>query len=155
MSAAETHWLAPAVYPALIAFVCAVVVFLWRKILEVRSANRAVLAEIQRLIKVVKIHRNWWKDRMDKKDTDYPLIPFSHPVYDKQVQNIGSLNGAVVVRVVRLYGYLDFLNSMQEARQEHIKARKSDEFNAMYLGVLDKFLSQFETAFDKEFEGLD
>ncbi|HEY3914696.1 MAG TPA: hypothetical protein VGN61_09440 [Verrucomicrobiae bacterium] len=154
MPATETHWLAPAVYPALIAFVCAVVVFLWRKFLEVRSVNRAVLAEIQRLIKVVKIHRSWWKGRMDKEDTDYPLIPFSHPVYDKQVQNIGSLNGAVVVRAVRLYGYMDFLNSMQDSRLAHVKAGKADEFNTMYLGVLDKFLSQFETTFDKEFEGL-
>ncbi len=155
MSVAESHSLAPAIYPALIAFVSAVVVLLWRKFLEVRSVNRAVLAEIQRLIKVVHIHRNWWKDRVDRKDTDYPLIPFSHPVYDKQVQDIGSLSGAVVVRVVKLYGYLDFLNSMQNARQAHVKAGKSDEFNAMYLGVLDKFLSQFETAFDKEFKGLD
>ncbi len=155
MPATETHWLAPAVYPALIAFVCAVVILLWRKFLEVRSVNRAVLAEIQRLIKVVKIHRNWWKDRMDKHDTDYPLIPFSHPVYDKQAQNIGSLSGAVVVRAVKLYGYLDLLNSMQESRREHIKAGKSDEFNTMYLNVLDKFLSQFEIVFAKEFEGLD
>ncbi|MGP8200952.1 MAG: hypothetical protein ACLQU4_15780 [Limisphaerales bacterium] len=155
MPATETHWLAPAVYPALIAFVCAVVILLWRKFLEVRSVNRAVLAEIQRLIKVVKIHRNWWKDRMDKHDTDYPLIPFSHPVYDKQAQNIGSLSGAVVVRAVKLYGYLDFLNSMQDSRREHIKAGKSDEFNTMYLNVLDKFLSQFEIVFAKEFEGLD
>jgi len=155
MAAIEPHWLAPAVYPALIAFVGAVVVLLWRKFLEVRSLNRAMLAEIQRLIKVVKIHRNWWKDRIDKKDTNYPLIPFSHPVYDKQAQNIGSLSGAVVVRAVKLYGYLDFLNAMQDSRPAHIKAGKSDEFNTMYLGVLDKFLSQFETAFNKEFEGLD
>jgi len=155
MSATETHWLAPAVDPALIAFVSAVVILLWRKFLEARSLNRAVLAEIQRLIKVVRIHRNWWKDRLDKKDTDYPLIPLSHPVYDKQVQNIGSLSGAVVVRAVKLYGYLDFLNAMQAAREAHIKARKADEFNTMYLGVLDKFLAQFEAAFDKEFERLD
>ena len=41
MSATETHWLAPAVYPALIAFVCAVVILLWRKFLEVgRSTGR-------------------------------------------------------------------------------------------------------------------
>lgn len=155
MSAAETHWLAPAIYPALIAFVCAVVIFLWRKILEVRSLNRAILAEIERLLKVVRIHRDWWKGRMKKKDMNFPLIPFSHPVYDKQVQNIGVLHGAVVVRAVKLYGYLDFLNSMQESREAHIRAGKSEDFNAMYLGVLDKFLAQFETAFDDEFNGLE
>ena len=71
------------------------------------------------------------------------------------MRSIGSLNGTIVVRVVKLYGYLDFLNSMQQSRREHIKAGKSNEFNTMYLGVLDKFLSQSETAFDKEFERLD
>ncbi len=41
------------------------------------------------------------------------------------------------------------------ARQAEVKAGKSDEFNAMYLDGLDKFSSQFKTASDKEFEGLD
>ena len=139
---------------ALIAFLGAALVFLSRKLLEQRSVNRAVLAEMQRLIEVITRHEAWWSTLIAKKATNHPLLPFSYPVYSSQVKNIGTLTGSVVVRAVRFYGYLEFLNALQCARPQYTAANKADEFDDLYHGALQQFLHAFGTAFEKEFKQL-
>ena len=154
MSIDTTNQLNPEVIAGIIAFIAAVGVFIGGKILDARSVNHAVLAEMKRLIDVVEAHQKWWAGRMAAKDTNYPLIPFSHAVYAKQVENIGVLNRSVVVRCVQFYGYLDFLNSLQESRHKFIAAGKSAEFDTMYADSLDSFTRTHCHAFQKEFANL-
>lgn len=145
----------PAIVAAVIAFVSAAATFFWQKRSERRSINRGILAEIRRILKVVRSHRDWWATRVETEDTDHPLIPFSQAVYSKQVANIGALSNRLVVRVVTFYGYLEFINSLQAARPEYVAAAKAGEFNKMYLGVLTTFLADYEHAFDDDFKGIE
>jgi hypothetical protein len=144
----------PGIIAAIIAFLGTIITFFWRKSLEKRSINRAILAEIQRLIRVVTIHEKWWAERLAAKDTNFPLIPFSHAVYSKQVPNVGALNHRVVANVVTFYGYVRFLNSLQEARPEYIAAQKQAEFDITYHAALKTLLQEYSHAFDEEFKGL-
>jgi len=70
--------------PAL-AFVAAFGVFFAGQYFEAWSVNHAVPAEMKRLIEVIKKHQEWWACRMEEKETNFPLIPFSHAVYSTQV----------------------------------------------------------------------
>jgi 5'-nucleotidase (lipoprotein e(P4) family) len=144
----------PAIVAAVIAFLSAAALFFWQKWLERRSINRAILAEIRRILTVVRSHRDWWEKRLDDKDIDHPLIPFSHDVYSNQVTNIGALTNRLVGRAVTFYGYLGFINSLQRARPEYIANGKRAEFGKMYLGVLTSFLADYEHAFDEDFGGI-
>lgn len=154
MGIQATSQLNPEVIAGIIAFVAAVGVFVGGKILDARSVNHAVLAEMKRLIHVVEVHRDWWAKRMAAKDTNYPLIPFSHVVYTKQVENIGVLSRSVVVRCVQFYGYLDFLNSLQGSRDQFIATGKSAEFDKMYADSLESFTRTYGHAFKEEFAKL-
>ncbi|HYL68996.1 MAG TPA: hypothetical protein VEX69_07515 [Candidatus Limnocylindria bacterium] len=140
--------------PPVLAFVAAVGVFFVGKYLDARSVNHAVLAEMKRIIEVVKKHQEWWTDKMKAKDTNFPLIPFSHAVYTTQVQNIGVLSGRLVVRAVQFYGYLDFLNALQASRPQFIAAGKPAEFDEMYGAVLGSFVRTYGRTFEKEFSKL-
>jgi hypothetical protein len=154
MQGEATLHLDPQVIAALLAFIGTVVAFFARKSLESRSINRAVLAEIKRLTEVGATHKKWWEERVHEKDTNYPLIPFSHAIYTKQAKNIGVLKGGVVVRAVQFYGYVDFLNALQASRPAHLAAGKSPEFDETYSKALANFVRRFGTAFDNELSGL-
>jgi hypothetical protein len=125
-------------------------VFLFRrgKSLEKQSINRAVLAEIHRLLEVVKDHIDW-KGRRDPK---FPLIPFATPVYEKHLDNIGSLDDEIVTLVVRLYGHVAYLNSLQGLRRQYDDAGKSAEFGEQYEGSLLRLVNEFGNKFDRAFE---
>ncbi|HJZ94294.1 MAG TPA: hypothetical protein VKE40_25740 [Gemmataceae bacterium] len=125
-------------------------VFLFRrgKSLEKQSINRAILAEIHRLLEVVKEHIDW-KGRRDPK---FPLIPFATPVYEKHLDNIGSLDDEIVTQVVRLYGFVAYLNALQALRQQYHDAGKSAEFAEQYESSLLRLVSDFEGKFDRAFE---
>jgi hypothetical protein len=146
--------IAPEVIAPLVTFAGAVALFVYRKNLEKTSINKAILAEIKRLVEVVERHQKWWEERIQAKDTNHPLILFSHAVYAKQVDNIGALQGSLVVRVVQFYGYLDFLNALQASRPHYIAAKKSNEFDHVYNGALKELLKNFGQAFASEFEKL-
>jgi len=148
-----SHQIDPGIIAAIIAFLGTIITFFWQKSLEKRSINRAILAEIQRLIKVVTTHEKWWAERLAAKDTNFPLIPFSHVVYSKQVPNVGALNHRVVANVVTFYGYVRFLNSLQEARPQYLAAQKQAEFDITYHDALKTLLKDFDHAFDEEFKG--
>ncbi len=146
--------LAPEVIAALVAFAGAIALFVYRKNREEKSINKSVLAEIKRLLDVIQRHKKWWEGRIQAKDTNYPLIPFSHVVYSKQVANVGALKGSLVVRAVQFYGYLDFLNALQASRPQYIAAGKSADFDQVYDGALKELLDTFGQAFADEFQKL-
>lgn len=145
----------PAIVAAIVAFLSTAAMFFWRKRLEQRSINRAILAEIRRILTVVRQHRDWWAKRVELGNTDYPLIPFSHVVYSQQVPNIGALTNRVVAKAVTFYGYVGFINSLQAARPQYNEKEKKAEFDKMYLGTLTTFLKDYEHAFDKDFEDME
>jgi hypothetical protein len=129
----------------LIALFGAVGLFLYRKHREKISINKAVRAEIRRLLVIVPAHRDWWEKT--KNDADQILIPFSHAVYAKQVSNIGELDDALVEKAVEFYGYLDFLNDLQKTRDRYIEKNKFQEFNSLYGNSLNSFIKRFENRF--------
>ena len=150
----------PTVIAAVIAFFSAVVIFACRKCLDRRSINRALLAEIKRLIHVVTLHRDWWDRLVRDGDTDDSLIPFSHAVYTAQVENIGELRGGVVARAVTFYGSLDFINALQAARPLYDVGKNTqggeplkDVFNRQYLDRLNGFIREAERDFAEELHG--
>jgi type II secretory pathway pseudopilin PulG len=148
MVSQHLNWLNSAVVVALIGVVGGIVAFFVRGIVEKRNTNKAVLAEIRRLLVVIREHKEWYEKKLTpSKRLDYPLIPFSHPVYDKQVDNIGILNWGLVAKVVRFYGYVDFLNALQSARAKH---PHSDDFDLVYLDALGRCESIHH--FDNDFK---
>jgi hypothetical protein len=137
----------------LIAAIIALSPFFGRKLLEKQSTNRAVLAEIKRLLTVVAEHRDFWQKCVENRTTDHhALIPFSHVVYDKQVKNVGAIKGRLVAQVVQFYGYVDYLNNFQALRKDYDAAGHSDEFNKMYTSALTRFLTDFDHAFRDAFK---
>jgi hypothetical protein len=139
-------WLNPAIAVALLGFFAGAVSFISRRWIERRSSNRAVLAEINRLLVVIVRHESWYRELQNRQD--YPLLPVSYIVFRKQVDNIGVLKPAFVAKAVQFFGYVDFLKSLQAARTQH---ENSNEFDAGYLDALCQFRGLFFTAFDRDF----
>lgn len=120
-----------------------------QKAAEARSTNRAILAEINRLLAVVKEHRAFWEREVKSKTTaHHPLIPFSHVVFSGQVANVGVIHRKLVAEVVQFYGYVDYLNSFQVLREKYDKEGHTDEFNEMYLRGMKRLLDDFEKVFE-------
>jgi hypothetical protein len=120
-----------------------------QKAAEARSTNRAILAEINRLLTVVKEHHAFWERMVKSKTTSHhPLIPFSHVVYSGQVANVGVIHRKLVAEVVEFYGYVDYLNSLQALRGNYDAAGHEEEFNCMYLNSLERLLHDFEKVFE-------
>jgi hypothetical protein len=146
----------PSVVAAIIALigslltVAGTVYLFWRgKSAERRATNKAVLAEIHRLLCVVMPSHDRWPG---KEDPAYPLIPFSTPVYREHLKNIGGLDDDLVELVVRFYGYIDYLNSLQALRAQYIAGGKTQEFNDQYKKSLSSVLTDFNGVFKKGFE---
>jgi len=118
-----------------------------RKYLEERSVNRAVLAEINRLITAVRRHYDWWVALTSRHP--HPLVPFSYAVYKQHVKNVGVLKKDLVGAVVQFYGYLQFINDLQTRRK---RFENGAYFEAVYTGSLKNFLELFEHRFDDEFK---
>lgn len=122
--------------------------FVVRKIWEDWSINKAVQAEIDRLMEVIRRHRDFWQECVANGTTSHhPLIPFRHVVYDKQVKNLGVIYGGKVDAVVRFYGYVDYLNDLQLLRKHYDNSENSSEFNEMYIGTLSRMLGLFKSTF--------
>src|SRR5229473_3922957 len=82
---------------------------------EDRAVNKAILAEVNRLITAGRRHYDWWGSltaRISK-----PLVPFSYAVYKQNVKNVGVLAEDLVGAVVQFYGYLQFINDLQIRRK--------------------------------------
>ena len=115
-----------------------------QKFWENGSVNRAILAETGRLWDVIKQHEEFWQHCVANNTTSHhQLIPFTHAVYDKQVENVGVIKRVRVAEVVRFYGYVDYINDFQGLRKKYEKAGHAKEFNDMYLRLLALVVKQF------------
>jgi len=138
---------------AILAFASAVGLFFIGKHLEHRSVNKAILAEIDRLIEIIARHEAWWDNCIEHRSyAARPLFPFSTDIYDKLASNIGVVDGAHVAQVARFFGYVKFLNAYQ--RQQ--RTFKDDpealtRFAWSYLGSLRTCLRDYDGAFDAAF----
>ena len=125
------------------------------KFYEKRSTNKAVLAEVFRLLRVVRAHQHFLQRCVEEGSTERrPLIPFTYRIYTNQIQNIGVIRPGVVAKVVEFYGDIDFINSYQALKDPAAKSGHLDEFNAAYIRFLAGILEQFERGFQKEFKRL-
>lgn len=133
---------------SILGVLAALVIFYWGKRIERKGVNKALLAEIKRLLWVVCERHIEWRP----KNTNAPLIPFTTPVYSKHAQNIGMLDRDVVANVASFYGYLHFLNALQRSRVEYDKLNLRADFDKTYQESLDKFCELFGCAFEKAFQ---
>ena len=126
---------------AVIAGIFTIIGLFFTKHMERRSVRTAIFAEIQRLLVVIASHEHKWQEWIDNKTTDKePLIPFSCDVYQKHIVNLGLISSKYVSKVVQFYGYVNFINSIQQHRNEY---KVTAEFDALYQSVLQNILKQF------------
>lgn len=139
------------VMTALVAPAVAVLTWAITRLLEARAIQQAVYAELVRLLGVVKSHQQvvlaWRSERVH----DQPLVHFSTDVFDANKEAIGRLDRALVAEVVMAYGWIRFLNALQDARADYRSistesTHKSgdDEFIKVYLDALAKFTARTE-----------
>jgi hypothetical protein len=125
------------------------------KVYEKHSTNKAILAEIYRLLRVVAAHRDFWQRCVEDGSTDRrPFIPFAYRIYSNQIQNIGVIRPGIVAKVVEFYGDIDFINAYQALKDPAVESGHLDEFNTAYIRFLSSILKQFEPAFKEEFKRL-
>jgi len=133
---------------AIITFLGGCILYVAGKVIEKNNINKAILAEIKRLLKAVTAHEKWWAARIEAKDTNYPLVPFKIDVYAAQINSIGMLKRDLIVHVVEFYGYLQFINSIQGFRDQYVKEGKSDQYNDFYHKLLKNIIRDFSTVFE-------
>jgi hypothetical protein len=121
------------------------------KFLESRSANTAILAEIQRLLKVIESHKKWWEDCIKSRETDLPLTQFTTPIFDAQVENIGNIDRQMVAKVVAFYGWVKFINAIQGEKAKYPQTARGAKFNDQYLNILGDVLARYKGTFDNAF----
>ncbi len=127
--------------------------FYRRRETESQRVNKAVAAEIHRLLKyVIPPHKDWWKRCQDSNDEDLPLIPFTTPVYDEHAKNIGMLDDDFVATAASFYGYVQFLNALQKSRKGYIKLNKLSMFVGTYQDALQNALDVYGNAFAAVFK---
>ncbi len=130
----------PAIWVAILGFGF----YFVRKFWENGSVNRAILAETGRLWELIKEHEEFWRPCVAANTAGHhQLIPFSHDVYDKQVKNVGVIRRELVTKVVRFYGYVDFINDFQKLRKDYEASGHAQEFNEMYLRLLGTVINKF------------
>src|ERR1700730_4813262 len=135
----------PVVIAALIALAATLGASWYDKYAQKKTTNKAILAEIHRLVEVVLDHVRW----EGRRDPKYPLIPFSTPVYTEHVKNIGWVDQDSVALVVKFYGYLGYINCLQALREQYISA--GIDFNKQYEDSLERLLNNFRNEFDLAF----
>lgn len=143
------------VYAAIAAGLFGLFMFLITKYLERQSVTKALLAEIQRLMVVIPEHLGHWKKWMDKGETQkHPLIPFSCDVYAKHIENLGLVDRKYVGSIVKFYGYLKFVNSLQEAqaKERELNENNSESFKYEYNASLERLVKDFGNAFNNAFK---
>ena len=141
-----------AIWVAIIGGLFSILAVFYKNWTEERRVNIAVFAELQRLLTVIEEHKSWWEDRMKNNDTAFPLIGFLTPVFDQHGKDLGQIDITVVAKVVKFYGYLKFINSLQSERKNYISAGKSNDFDQQYLDVLNRILSDYKAEFNDVFK---
>jgi hypothetical protein len=122
---------------------------------EKTAINIAVLTEVHRLLPVIRSHRKWWNCLPETDKERLPLIPFSTPVFNGQVQQIGKLEKNVVGSVGAFYGYLGYINQLQTSRKAYLDAGRPARFKEQYLQSLDNILRDYDSEFDAQFKQLE
>lgn len=141
----------PAVVTALLGLLVALGKYVYDGWRRKKTINTTVLTEIARLLEVTSAHLIWWSGRLKDKDTDQVLIPFQTPVYDSQMANLGDLDRRYAGAIVRFYGYVKFLNSMQDTQAHYRKRRKGAEFDKSYETALEKLIETYGALFRPAF----
>jgi len=130
-----------------------IILFNRRKQIERERVSKAIAAEIHRLLKfVIPSHKGWWQHCKASNDVDLPLIPFTTPIYDEHAKNIGMLDDDFVAPAASFYGYIKFLNALQQSREGHIGLKKLPIIVATYEDALDAALQIFKDAFVNVFK---
>jgi hypothetical protein len=140
---------------ALLTFASGFILFYLGKLVDKRSVNKAILAEIDRLLVVIADHFAWWKRCETDAQRLAPFIPFTTEIYDKQIKNIGIVDGDYVAQVVRFYGYIKFLNEFQKTRPINSGSSELNGFHAAYLAALNRMLDEHSGAFEAAFSKYD
>jgi len=135
---------------ASLAFVTAISMFFIGKYTEKKSVNMAVLAEVQRLLSVLKGHQSF-RIKYAESGRDVPLIPFSVEVYKSQIGNVGMIGRNIVADIVRFYGYVEFLNSLQAMREEYENRDDLVGFDRTYDATLNTIIDTFSLSFKQAF----
>lgn len=141
-----------AIWVAIIGGLFSILAVFYKNWNEERRVNIAVFAELQRLITVIEEHRTWWEGRVKNNDTAFPLIAFLTPIFDQHGKNLGHIDTKVVAKVVKFYGYLKFINSLQAERPSYTAAGKSKEFDQQYLDVLTRISRDYKAEFNEVFQ---
>jgi hypothetical protein len=137
-----------AIIGGIIAIGGAAVAYSYRIRHEASVVNKAVLAEIHRLLLVLRSHKEWWRKCMESNQTEYPLIPFATDVYTEQIKQIGKIDQSIIADVVKFYGYIGYLNALQSVRSQY---KAQSEFEAQYLASMRTLLETYESAFESAY----
>jgi hypothetical protein len=139
---------------AIVAAVSGLLLFYLSKRAERQAVNKAILAEIQRLLFVLDRHCGYWNTWAAKRETKkHPLIRFSCDIYAKHVDKMGLLDQKYVGLIVKFYGDLDFLNSLQatQARDWELHEGSPDSFDEKYTTTLERVIATYRGKFDCAF----
>jgi len=134
----------------LLTFVVAIAMFFVGKYAERKSVNMAVLAEVQRLLSVLNGHKKF-REASAISGRDVPLIPFSIDVYKSQIANVGLIGKDIVADIVRFYGYIEFLNTLQSMRDEYGLRDDFKGFDRTYDSTLKTVVDTFSSSFNHVF----
>ena len=124
--------------------------YLYRGYHEKMVVNKAILAEVSRLLIVLNSHTVFWKHCIDSNKTNhFPLIPFTTDVYKQHVNKIGVINQLIIAHAVKFYGDVEFINALQKQRGNYGNPL---EFNCQYLNTLKTIVADYSKVFDAAFK---
>ena len=116
------------------------------------AINRAILAEVSRILAVIPRHREWWEGCVEREQVKVPLIEFSTAVYDKMTDKVGLIHPAHIAAIVSFYGFVGFLNKVQKTADIYTDEDRLKEFAPFYsktLGQVERFEAFLVPAFRK------
>lgn len=116
------------------------------------AINRAILAEVSRILAIIPRHREWWEGCRKSGQVNVPLIEFSTAVYDKMTDKVGLIHPAHIAAIVSFYGFVGFLNNVQKTADSYSDDDRLKKFAAFYsktLSQVERFKAVLQPAFRK------
>ncbi len=138
-----------AIVTAILTVVGSLFTYLYQRWDDYTTINRSLLTEISRLLAVIDSHYRWWHKCIEEQKTDQPLLPFTTDIYDASKENLGALDRKYASLIVGFYGYVRFLNNLQNARKDYKDF--PEEFLHNYTRALNELLTRYGTQFSKAF----
>jgi hypothetical protein len=142
----------PAIIAALLGLFGAWIKYLYDSWRKQKTINVTILTEVARLLEVSGGHLGWWQRKRKEKDTDQVMIALQTPVFDSQMQNLGDLDRRYAGAIVRFYGYVKFINSLQETQAHYRKRHKGAEFDERYEKAVSDLLKLYTETFRPAFD---